>query len=102
MVSIARFGVLTYQAYIFPYIQAAAGDDLIKQGQYPFYVSCSLCFLSAGLVYLLPHIGQDTIEEEDIKFRAYLEENGYDTSTLGSKEYREQAAMAATQQASKY
>jgi hypothetical protein len=31
---------------------------------------------------------QDTIEEEDIKFRAYLAEHGYDTSTLGSKEYQ--------------
>lgn len=87
-------------SYVFPSIVAAGGDDPIKQGQYPFYVSSSLCFFSAALaLFLLPHIGQDTIEEEDIKFRAYLERNGFDTTTMGSKEYREAAAaaVAATQ-----
>ncbi|KAK5942289.1 glycerophosphoinositol permease [Knufia obscura] len=77
-------------SYVFPIIQAAAGDDKVKAGQYPFYVSSSLCFFSAAIaLFLLPNIGQDTIEEEDIKFRAYLEENGFDTSTMGSKEFRE-------------
>lgn len=84
-------------AYIFPLIMDAGGNDTIKQGQYPFYVSSALCFLSAIITLtLLPHIGQDTIEEEDIKFRAYLEANGYDTSTLGSKEYRAAAAASTT------
>lgn len=79
--------------YVFPLIMDAAGDDTIKQGQYPFYVSSSLCILSALVAFfLLPNIGQDTIEEEDVKFRAYLERNGFDTSTMGSKEYRETAA----------
>lgn len=32
---------------------------------------------------LLPHIGQDTIDQEDIKFREYLAANGYDTSKMG-------------------
>jgi hypothetical protein len=31
----------------------------------------------------LPHIGQDTIDEEDVKFREYLHANGYDTSKMG-------------------
>lgn len=81
--------------YVFPYIVDAAGDNVVKQGQYPFYVSSTLCIVS-GLValFLLPHIGQDTITEEDIKFRAYLESQGFDTSTMGSKEYREGAASA--------
>jgi hypothetical protein len=35
------------------------------------------------LVLLLPHIGQDTIDQEDVKFREYLMENGYDTSKMG-------------------
>ena len=75
--------------YLFPLIVDRAGDDLIKQGQYPFFVSSSLCILAAAIaLFLLPHIGQDTIEEEDIKFRAYLEEHGFDTSTMGTKEYR--------------
>lgn len=75
--------------YLFPLIVEAAGDDEVKAGQDPFYVSSSLCIFSAFLaLFLLPHIGQDTIEEEDIKFRAYLERNGFDTNTMGSKEYR--------------
>ena len=45
--------------------------------------------LSAFLaLFLLPHIGQDTITEEDIKFRAYLESKGWDTRQMGSKEYQ--------------
>ena len=78
---------------MFPIIQAAGGDNTTKAGQYPFFVSSALCFLSAMIaLFLLPDIGQDTIEEEDIKFRAYLEDNGFDTSTMGSKEFREAAA----------
>lgn len=32
---------------------------------------------------------QDTITTEDLRFRKFLEENGYDTRTLGNKEGRE-------------
>lgn len=32
---------------------------------------------------LLPHIGQDTIDQEDVSFREYLTANGYDTSKMG-------------------
>lgn len=87
--------------YLFPLIENDGGDNQIRRGQYPFYVSSALCFLSAIIaLFLLPNIGQDTIEEEDIRFRAYLEENGYDTSTMGSKEYQQQAqADGAAQQA---
>lgn len=61
-----------------------ADTDLVKAGQYPFFVSSCLCILSAGLaLFLLPHIGQDTIDEEDAKFRVYLEANGYDVSQMG-------------------
>ncbi|KAK5087342.1 glycerophosphoinositol permease [Exophiala xenobiotica] len=70
------------------------GAFVDKNIQYPFYVSSSLCFLSAAIaLFLLPNIGQDTIEEEDIRFREYLEQNGYDTTTMGSKEYREAAVI---------
>lgn len=75
--------------YIFPYIIADAGSDVIKQGQYPFYLSSSLCIFSAIIAFLfLPKITQDTIEAEDARFRSYLEANGYDTSTMGSKQFR--------------
>ena len=56
----------------------------IKAGQYPFFIASALCIFSAALsLFLLPHIGQDTIEEEDAKFRVYLESHGYDVRTLG-------------------
>jgi hypothetical protein len=42
-----------------------------------------LAFVAAALVLLLPHIGQDTIDQEDIKFREYLAASGYDTSKMG-------------------
>ena len=39
----------------------------------------------SGILCLLfvPQLGQDCIQEEDVKFRAYLEEQGYDTSKMG-------------------
>ncbi|KAK8130941.1 MFS phospholipid transporter g.t1.c1 [Apiospora sp. TS-2023a] len=71
---------------VFPFIQAAGVDDKIKQNQYPFYVSSSLCLLSAALVYfLVPEIGQDTIAKEDTDFRAHLESQGWDVRQLGLK-----------------
>lgn len=72
--------------WVFPYIQAAGGSDVVKQNQYPFWVASCLCLLSAALVYFgLPEVGQDTITEEDAKFRAYLEARGWDTRQLGLK-----------------
>lgn len=71
---------------VFPYIEAAGGSNPTKVAQYPFWVASSLCILSAALtLFCLPHIGQDTITEEDLKFRAYLESHGFDTTQLGLK-----------------
>ena len=70
--------------YVFPTIEKAGGANTVASAQYPFYVSSSLCVLSGVLaLFLLPHIGQETITEEDIKFRAYLETKGWDTNQLG-------------------
>jgi MFS family permease len=72
--------------WVFPYIEKAGGDNAVASAQYPFWVSSSLCVFSAALaLFCLPHIGQDTIQREDRRFRAYLEANGYDTSQLGLK-----------------
>jgi MFS family permease len=61
-----------------------ADTDMIKAGQYPFFISSALCIVSAAIAFLLlPHIGQDTIDEEDVKFRAYLSENGYHVGQMG-------------------
>ncbi|EGO54126.1 hypothetical protein NEUTE1DRAFT_87233 [Neurospora tetrasperma FGSC 2508] len=76
--------------WVFPYIEAAGGGDERLAAQYPFWVSSSLCVLSAVLVlFCLPHIGQDTIQAEDARFRAFLEENGYDTRQLGLRKGEE-------------
>ena len=79
--------------YVFPIIiNNAPNTD--RAGQDPFYVSSALCVFSAFLAFfLLPHIGQDTITDEDVRFRAYLESNGWDTSRMGTKE--SQMAMAS-------
>ncbi|PCD27555.1 hypothetical protein FGRA07_02694 [Fusarium graminearum] len=69
--------------YVFPYIQAAGGNET-QSAQYPFWVSSSLCILSALIVFFcIPHIGQDTITLEDQKFREYLQTQGWDTAQLG-------------------
>ena len=75
-------------SYLFPIIQANA-PNATRAGQDPFFVSSSLCIFSACLaLFCLPHIGQDTITEEDIKFNDYLDAHGYDRSTMGTKEYQ--------------
>lgn len=70
-------------SYALDAIQTAAGDDAIAAGRNPFFVASALAFLAGGLVLLLPHIGQDTIDAEDINFREYLASHGYDTSKMG-------------------
>lgn len=70
--------------YIFPYIQKAGGSDSVASAQYPFYVSSSLCIFSAILALaFLPQINQDTITKEDLRWRVYLESQGWDTRQLG-------------------
>ncbi|KAK4549562.1 hypothetical protein LTR36_006559 [Oleoguttula mirabilis] len=64
--------------------------ETVKAGQYPFLISSALCVVSGLLaLFLLPHIGQDTIDEEDAKFKAYLGANGYDVSKMGLGESTE-------------
>lgn len=59
-------------------------DQLIKAGQLPFWVASSLAIVAALLAYFgLPEVGQDTIDYEDERFRAYLESHGYDTTKMG-------------------
>lgn len=71
--------------YVFPIIQRNAGPlGSTPSLQAPFWVASSLAIFSGLLAtFLLPHIGQDTIDEEDVRFRAILHDNGYDTNQLG-------------------
>lgn len=67
-------------------IRSAGGPSTIAGNQAPFWVSSTLCLFSALLaVFFIPHIGQDTIVAEDLKFRDYLTAQGWDVSQLGLK-----------------
>ena len=69
--------------YAFPSLEKLGGSAT-QSAQYPFWLASSLCLVSAAIVlFCIPHIGQDTITKEDIKFREYLEEKGWDTTKLG-------------------
>lgn len=82
--------------YVFPYIEKAGGSDTNASAQYPFYVSSCFCVLMAALVLFgLPHIDQDTITTEDIKFREYLEKEGWDINQLGLLKGESVASRAA-------
>jgi len=70
-------------SYALDALQKDAGKDEIAAGRNPFFVASALAFVAAGLVLLLPHIGQDTIDQEDVQFREYLTANGFDTATMG-------------------
>ena len=74
--------------YAFKAVMADGGaPDSVKAGQYPFYLASSLIFVSALVAWTLPKINQDTIEKEDIEFRAYLEKHGFDTTLMGNEEW---------------
>ena len=88
-------------AYVIPIIRANApgGKSSVRGGQDPFFVSSALCLFSAALaLFLLPHIGQDTITSEDLKFRQYLTENGWDTSKMGIKPVESTSTLGTTEE----
>ncbi|QUC21802.1 uncharacterized protein UV8b_06043 [Ustilaginoidea virens] len=79
---------------VFPYIRAAGGNE-VESAQYPFWVASSLCILSAIIVFFfIPNIGQDTIADENVRFRDYLESQGWDTTQLGIAAHDAEAAAA--------
>ena len=72
-------------SYVFPEIAKAGHGDKVKGGQYQFYVGSALALFSAILALMLPDLDQDVIAEEDVRFRTYLAEHGYDTALMGLK-----------------
>jgi hypothetical protein len=44
--------------------------------------------------FVFPISGQDTITEEDLKFREYLSVQGWDIGQLGDKQYQYQGGSA--------
>ncbi|KAG6063120.1 hypothetical protein E4U32_001632 [Claviceps aff. humidiphila group G2b] len=80
--------------FVFPYIQAAGGEGTVQSAQYPFWVASSLCILSAVVAFFfIPNVSQDTIAEEDKKFRAFLESQGWDTTQLGLGKHDSEAGL---------
>ncbi|KAK5281063.1 glycerophosphoinositol permease [Exophiala xenobiotica] len=74
-------------SYAFPIMErnAPGGASSTRAAQDPFWVASSLCVFSCALVWFcLPNVGQTTIADEDIAFRAYLEDNGWDTRNMGT------------------
>lgn len=78
---------------MFPIIENNA-PNATRSGQDPFFVGSALAIFSGFLaVFCLPKIDQDTIEFEDQRFRAYLAENGYDTSKMGLQGYGGESSL---------
>jgi len=60
------------------------GTDPDRGNTGPFWVGSAIAILSALVTFLWIHpLSHDGMEAEDIAFRAYLEENGFDTSRMG-------------------
>lgn len=69
--------------YAFPAIAKHYGGIKSSRGQQVLvYISSSLCILSALLALCIPELSQEAIALEDIKFRNYLRDNGYDPDQM--------------------
>ncbi|CCM00079.1 uncharacterized protein FIBRA_02106 [Fibroporia radiculosa] len=71
--------------WVFPdIIDDFGGAASAKGNTGPFWIGSGLAVLSALItLFFIKPLTHDGMEEEDRKFREYLEENGYDTSQMG-------------------
>lgn len=71
--------------YAFPQIMKnAGGADTTNGMRAPFWVATALCLFSCFIgFFMLPDLDPDAIIYEDRKFHEYLEQSGYDMSSLG-------------------
>ncbi|OJA16409.1 hypothetical protein AZE42_05503 [Rhizopogon vesiculosus] len=74
--------------WVFPLIvDDFGGSSSVKGNTGPFWIASGLAILSALIVFfLIKPLSHDGMKEEDAKFRAYLEENGFDVSSMGLTE----------------
>lgn len=87
-------------SYIFPIVQANA-PNANRAGQDPFFIASSLCIFSAAVAFfLLPEINQDTITQEDLKFREYLVSHGFDISKMGVGDHNRRISVVDAEKGS--
>lgn len=66
---------------------AFGGAKSTKGNTGPFWVGSGLAILSAIVVFFfIRPLSADSMTKEDAEFRRYLEENGFDTSLMGTGE----------------
>jgi hypothetical protein len=71
-------------------VRRFGGADTISGKAGPCYVACGLAIVAALIAcFCLPPLGQDCLAQEDRKFRAILEQNGYQTGNMGTHIERE-------------
>ncbi|KAL4252327.1 major facilitator superfamily protein [Abortiporus biennis] len=67
-----------------PMIDAFGGANSTKGNTGPFWVGSGLAVFSALVtLFMIKPLSHDGMLQEDLEFRQYLEENGYDTSLMG-------------------
>jgi len=82
--AIGKIGAFTGQyAFVDVGNIGKAKTDPVLSVQYQFWLGGGLTLVSCLIALLLPNINQDVVAEEDIRFRRYLEDHGYDTSLMG-------------------
>lgn len=68
-------------------IDAFGGDDSTKGNTGPFWVGSGLAIFSAIVAYFcIPELTADSMAKEDIAFKEYLAEHGYDISNFGARD----------------
>jgi len=74
--------------WVFPIIITNFGGASTNRGNTgPFWIGSGLAVLSAIITFFfIRPLSVDSMTKEDADFRAYLEENGFDTSQMGSGE----------------
>ncbi|AAW44414.1 metabolite transporter, putative [Cryptococcus deneoformans JEC21] len=68
---------------VFPLIEARFATTL-KGQQAIFLIGSGICVVAAIVVMTIVPNRRAQLEDEDVEFRRYLEENGWDTSDMGS------------------
>ncbi|KAG5437445.1 hypothetical protein PCK2_001004 [Pneumocystis canis] len=89
-------------SYTFAYIvEKFGGSDSEKGNTGPFFIGSVVIILSGFLSFFcLPKLSQDCVREENLHFKAFLEEQGFDTAKMGlypqqsDSELKEQAKLS--------